>query len=67
MPESLMQELRRLRLSVKRIKDCADPKCGSLCASCLRALLPPVALDIIPDVAEDDPVRTYRVSTARRR
>jgi len=60
----LENEIRILRRYLTTILDCADPTC-SLCGACLHAAreAEPRIERPIPEIAEDDPVRTYKTPT----
>lgn len=64
--EVLTDEVARLRRLLTYILDCANPKCGSLCAECVFALQSrnPIVERPVPVVGPDDPIRIIPKSRA---
>jgi hypothetical protein len=52
-------ECLRLQTCLLILRDCADPKC-MLCGRCLAAANTPIEITEPPQVADDDPIRTWR-------
>lgn len=59
---ALLAQLSAAEAALAAILDCADPKCGALCAACVRAAQVGQATPTrpMPHIPEDDPVRRWK-------